>query len=348
MEILTFDKFFEKYGGAEFFLSNLIYKPSLLGCWRRHYLNCGDKYIEGDGVVFPVCERKRFGISSCSTLSGYELWFSDFYSLIGREDSLPVLCKILSEYLTRHNCDMFELKNFEESEADYLRDNLFIPFGYFFIPYYARKHYFIDLRGIDFDYYKNSIANVRYIKQCEHNIDKYGVGLEKYCGDNFLEGVEIAKRISLNSWKAEKGTHIGVGGVDEKYYDEIFHAVAEDGIGVVYVVKTAEKPIAFSVLFNFLRSGYWFKTGFDRDYSKMSAGSMAIYFMIKDVILNRSADKMEFVSDYDYFSNWVRPKSRYVSYAFFSKSFQGRTLFMWHRTKKALKNILLSNRKFEK
>ncbi|MBI3813685.1 MAG: GNAT family N-acetyltransferase [Nitrospinae bacterium] len=122
---------------------------------------------------------------------------------------------------------------------------------------------------------------------------------------------EVIKRVfdvERRSWKEKGGTPLLSGERNRKFFGDIGKIFSLKNWMVVYILKLDGRDIAFQMCFDYNEKIWEYTTAYDRDYSKVSPGTMILNIVVKDTFDKKKREYDFLRGDEQYKRMWAEDK----------------------------------------
>jgi hypothetical protein len=135
--------------------------------------------------------------------------------------------------------------------------------------------------------------------------------------------------LEMQSWKGREGTAAACDARTEKLHSDFARAVAAQNALYIYELKLNDKTIAMSINIKYDQGTVFWKTSFDKKYSRYSPGNLVIQEFLADCIKNGSSELDMLSPTTNYKTVWASGEREHFAFYIFQKGISGAFLNFW-------------------
>lgn len=157
--------------------------------------------------------------------------------------------------------------------------------GYRVLTKPTRTSPYVTIEGTSWEEYESGLRRKlrSEIRRRRRRLeDKGRLTLEVFDGKEGLdELLDEGFRVEGSGWKDAEGTSINARPATRRFYTEVAHWAAERGLLRMAFLRLDGKALAFDYCFEYNRTHYLVKTGYDSAYGRFAPGMVMRYLMLE-------------------------------------------------------------------
>ncbi len=174
--------------------------------------------------------------------------------------------------------------------------------GYRVITRSTQGSPYVTIEGTSWEAYESRLRGKfrRELRRRRRRLEEEGwLTLEVSDGTEGLdELLEEGLCVEGSGWKEAEGTSINARSATRRFYTEVAHWAAERGLLRLAFLRLDGRALAFDYCFEYNRTHYLVKTGFDSAYGRFAPGMIMRYLMLKRAF-SEALDTYDFLGSFD-------------------------------------------------